>query len=112
MNKQNSDAVITSYAIFQAGGRQYQAVVGSTLALNRMDGDVGASVVFDEVLLKRTEKKCEVGQPFVKGAKVKASIVKHLRGDKLTVFKMKRRKKYRVKQGHRQELTVVRFESI
>ena len=100
------------YAIFQLGSHQYQGIEGSTLSIQRIDGDAGQTVEFPEVLLRKTEDAVQVGQPFVAGSVVKAEIIKHLRGPKLNVFKFKRRKKYRVKKGHRQELTIVRIQAV
>lgn len=100
------------YAIFQSGGKQYQALEGKTVALEKLAGEVGATIMFDEVLLRKTgDNKYEVGQPFVQSP-IKATIVKHLRGPKIIAFKFKRRKKYRKKIGHRQPITVVRIEEI
>lgn len=101
------------YAIFQLGSHQYQGIEGSTLSIQRIDGDAGQTVEFPEVLLRKTEDGAiQIGQPFVVGSVIKAEIIKHLRGPKLNVFKFKRRKKYRVKKGHRQELTIVRILAI
>lgn len=100
------------YAIFKTGGKQYQAVVGKTVAIEKIDGDAGASLVFSEVLLRKTaEGAFEIGTPFL-NKPVKASIVKQMRGPKLIAFRFKRRKKVRVKRGHRQPITVIRIESI
>lgn len=100
------------YAIIQTGGKQYQAIEGKTLAIEKIDGEVGSKLKFDEVLLRKLGiDNVEVGQPFLKTA-VTASIVKQMQGPKVVVFKFKRRKKYRVKKGHRQPITVVRIESI
>ena len=100
------------YAIFQSGGKQYQALEGKTVALEKLPGDEGSAVIFDEVLFRKLgEGVYEVGQPFVQ-APIKATIVKHMKGPKLIAFKFKRRKKYRRKLGHRQPITVVRIESI
>lgn len=102
-----------AYALFKTGGKQYQAIVGKTIAIEKLEGEPGASVEFDEVLLRKNDGGAiEVGAPFIKGAKIKANIVKHLKGPKVVVFKFKRRKKSRVKKGHRQPITVVRIESI
>ena len=99
------------YAIFQTGGKQYQAIEGKTVAIEKLTGEVGSSVIFDEVLfLKSKEGDYKVGQPFVE-TPVKATIVKHMKGPKVIAFKFKRRKKYRRKIGHRQPITVVRIES-
>lgn len=101
------------YAIFQTGGKQYQAIPGKTIAIEKLDGEDGAKVEFTEVLFRKTEDgKFEFGQPFVEGAKLTASIVKQDKGPKLVVFRHKRRKKQRTKKGHRQPITVVRIETI
>ena len=100
------------YAIIQTGGKQYQAVVGKTLAVEKLEGEPGAQISFDKVLFrKQGDGLYEVGTPHLEGA-VKASIVKQMRGPKAVVFKFKRRKKVRVKKGHRQPVTVVRVEEI
>jgi len=100
------------YAIFQTGGKQYQALEGKTIAIEKLEGEAGTLLEFDQVLLRKTaEDKIEIGQPFVKGS-IKASIVKQTQGPKLIAFRFKRRKKVRVKRGHRQQLTVIRIESI
>jgi len=100
------------YAIFQSGGKQYQAIEGKTLALEKLDAAVGQKVTFNEVLLRKVaEGNIVVGQPFV-AHPVQAVVVKHSRDEKVVVFKFKRRKKYHKKQGHRQAITVVRFEAI
>ncbi len=99
------------YAIIQTGGKQYQAVEGLTIAIELLKGEPGDAVEFADVLLRSTEEGIEIGTPFLKKA-VKASIVKHTQGPKLIVFKFGRRKKIRVKKGHRQPITVVRIESI
>ena len=100
------------YAIFQTGGKQYQAIEGQTLAIEKIEGEPGAEIAFDQVLLrKESDDQVEIGQPHV-DAKIKASIVKQTKGPKVVSFRYKRRKKVRVKTGHRQPLTVVRIESI
>jgi large subunit ribosomal protein L21 len=100
------------YAIFQIGNKQYQAIEGKTIAIEKVEGQDGDKVEFKEVLFRKTDDgKFEVGQPFLKGV-IKASIVKHMKGPKLVVFRFKRRKKVRVKRGHRQPITVIRVESI
>jgi len=99
------------YAIFQTGGKQYQAIEGKTIAIEKIDGEAGAPLEFNEVLLRKTgENNIEVGQPFVKTT-IKASIVKQMRGPKVIAFRFKRRKKVTVKKGHRQSITVIRVES-
>ncbi len=100
------------YAIFQTGGKQYQAVIGRTLGIEKLDVAVGATHEFKEVLMVKDGAAYSVGAPYVENATIKAEIIKHDRGPKIIIFKFKRRKKYRVKNGHRQPLTVVRFTSI
>lgn len=99
------------YAIIQTGGKQYQAVEGVTIAIEKLEGEIGTAVEFKEVLLRSTGQGVEVGTPFLKGV-VKASIVRQMQGPKVIAFKFGRRKKIRVKRGHRQPITVVRVESI
>lgn len=114
MKNESMDKVqFEKYAIFQTGGKQYQAIPGKTVAIEKVEGDTGANVTFPEVLFRKLgDGKFEFGQPHVAGAEIKASIVKQTKGPKIVVFRFKRRKKYRVKKGHRQPVTVVRIESI
>ena len=106
------DIVFDRYAIFQTGGKQYQAIEGRTIAIEKLEGEVGSKVIFDEVFLrKEAPDKVEIGQPHV-SKPITASIVKHMRGPKIIVFKFKRRKSYKRKLGHRQAVTIVRIESI
>ncbi len=101
------------YVVFQTGGKQYQAIPGKTLAIEKIEGEAGAALNFTEVLLRKTgEASVEIGAPFVPGAVMKASIIKQMRGEKLVIFRHKRRKKSRVRKGHRQPITVIRIESI
>ncbi|MBT3827908.1 50S ribosomal protein L21 [bacterium] len=107
-----SVAAPTKYAIFQDGGKQYQAIEGQTVALEKIEGEVGDKVEFADVLLRKMDvDKVEIGTPFLE-KKITAEIVRQMRGPKLIVFKFKRRKKYRTKQGHRQHITVVRIDKI
>ncbi|NBP02774.1 MAG: 50S ribosomal protein L21 [Proteobacteria bacterium] len=100
------------YAIFKNGGKQYQAIEGKTVALEKIEGNAGDIVEFKDVLLRKLDNDTiQIGQPLLSGS-IKASIVKQMKGPKLIVFKFKRRKKSRVKNGHRQLHTVVRIESI
>lgn len=100
------------YAIFKTGGKQYQAIEGKTVAIEKIEGEDGAKLVFDEVLLRKTaENTIEIGRPFLK-SKIKATIVKQMKGPKVICFRFKRRHKVRVKRGHRQPITVIRIESI
>ncbi len=99
------------YAVIKTGGKQYRVSQGDTLRVEKLPGDVGAKVEFDEVLLVGGEKVV-VGKPTVAGAKVVASIVAQDRAKKIIVFKMRRRKNYRRKNGHRQPYTELRIESV
>lgn len=104
---------IENYVIFQTGGKQYQAIPGRTVAVEKLDGNVGDSIEISKVLFRKTgEKAFEFGKPYIESAVLKASIVKQGKGPKIIVFRRKRRKKYRVKKGHRQPLTVIRIENI
>lgn len=101
-----------TYAIFQTGGKQYQAIEGKTVAIEKIEGEPGAKVEFKDVLLRKLgDNKIEIGHPYLNDA-VKASIVKQMRGPKVTAFRFKRRKKVQVKTGHRQEITIIRIEAI
>lgn len=96
------------YAIFTTGGKQYRAQVGDTVYVEKLEGEEGTEVVFDQVLM--VENK--VGTPLVDGAKVTGTIEKQGRGKKVIVFKMKAKKNYRKKQGHRQAYTKVIITNI
>ena len=101
------------YAIIKSGSRQYQVQPESVIEVNRLTLEEGANFETDQVLLVDEEGKgAQVGSPFVTGAKVKGTVLAHLRGRKVLIFKHKRRKGYRRKRGHRQELTRLRIDSI
>jgi large subunit ribosomal protein L21 len=103
---------MSSYAIIRTGGKQFRAEPGATIRIPTLPGDAGAVVEFDQVLLGSDGKKVQTGTPTLGSAKVTAEIVKHGRGEKIVVFKFKRRKNYARKQGHRQGFTEVRIKSI
>ena len=98
----------------KAGGssRNGRDSAGRRLGVKKFGGEAGDSVAFDQVLLVGEDEKTTTGAPFVAGASVTAEVVEQTRGDKIIVFKKKRRKKYRRKQGHRQRYTDVQVESI
>ena len=100
------------YAIIKSGGKQYRVQAGEQLRVEALVADVGAAVSFEEVLLVGTGEGVKVGAPFVDGAKVKATVVSHGRGDKVKIFKMRRRKHYQRTQGHRQSYTELRIDDI
>jgi len=98
-------------AIFRSGGQQFRVSEGDTLRVATLVGEAGQAVVFEEVLAVLGDTT-SIGQPLVKGAQVKAEIVQHGRGEKLIVFKFKRRKRFKRKMGHRQNFTEVKITSI
>lgn len=100
------------YAIIESGGKQYRVEPGAVLALERLPGEKGSRVELDRVLLISDGGTVRVGHPILSGARVVSEIVEHGRGEKIDVFKFKKRKKYRRKTGHRQELTTVRIAEI
>lgn len=100
------------YAIVNIAGQQFKVAKDQHLFVHRLQGDEGASIEFDNVLLVDNGGKVTVGVPAVKGASVTAKIVSHLKGDKVIVFKKKRRKGYKKKNGHRQYFTKIQIESI
>lgn len=100
------------YAVIETGGKQYRVETGQTLIIEKLDGASGDAVEFDKVLLLSTDDAVAVGRPVVEGALVKGEIVEQLRGPKLTVYKFKRRKDYRRRNGHRQNLTAVKISEV
>lgn len=100
------------YAIVEIAGQQFRVEKGRTLYTNRLQGDVNAGLVFENVLLVDNEGTVKVGAPNVSGASVKVTILDHLKGEKVIVFKKKRRKGYVKKNGHRQYLTKVMIDEI
>ena len=100
------------YAVISTGGKQYRLSEGDVVRVERLSGEIGDQVVFDEVQLIGGDEEAVVGKPVVAGARVVGTILDHGKGDKVTVFRFKRRKMYRKKQGHRQLLTSVRVDSI
>jgi large subunit ribosomal protein L21 len=100
------------YAVVSSGGKQHRFSEGDLIRVERLDGNVGESVVFENVLFIENDDDTLVGGPFVEGAKVSGTIVEHGRGEKIIVFKFKRRKMYRRKRGHRQQFTTVKIDSI
>ena len=100
------------YAIFKAQGKQFRAVEDAVLRIPSLAAEPGDTVKFDDVLLAEQDGDVHVGAPCVAGASVAAEVVSHGRGDKIIVYKMKRRKGYRRKQGHRQGYTEIRILGI
>ncbi len=100
------------YAIVTIAGQQFKVEEGNEIFVHRLDANEGDDVSFDEVLLVDQDGSITLGTPKVAGAAVKASVLEHLKGDKVIVFKKKRRKGYRKKNGHRQHFTKIKVDSI
>lgn len=100
------------YAIVEIAGQQFKVEKDQQIFVHRLKEEEGSKVDFDNVLLIDNDGKVNVGAPAIKGAKVSASVVRHVKGDKVIVFKKKRRKGYKKKNGHRQYLTEIKIENI
>ena len=100
------------YAVFEIGGQQFRAELGDTLRVPLLEVEEGDTVSFEKVLLGADGEAVAVGDPLVSGAVVKAEVLRHGKDAKIIVFKRKRRKGYRKKQGHRQKFTEVRISDI
>lgn len=100
------------YAVLETGSKQYRVTAGDTVEIERLTAEAGQSVTFDRVLLVNRDGEVAVGTPTVAGASVIGDVVEHKCGPKLIAWKMRRRKGYHRKVGHRQELTVVRIKEI
>jgi large subunit ribosomal protein L21 len=100
------------YAVIRSGGKQYRVTPGEKLKVETLLADVGAEVVLDQVLMIGEGESVRLGQPILAGATVKAIVVGHGRGDKVRIFKMRRRKHYQKHQGHRQNYTELKIDSI
>ncbi|MBI5937086.1 LSU ribosomal protein L21P [Sulfuritortus calidifontis] len=100
------------YAVIKTGGKQYKVSAGGKLKVESLPVEVGGAVEIKDVLMVADGDNVKIGAPFVAGASVKATVVSHGRGDKVMIFKMRRRKHYRKTQGHRQNYTELRIEGI
>ena len=100
------------YAVIKTGGKQYKVAPGEKLKVEQIPADVGAEVILDQVLMVFDAESVRLGQPTVAGATVKATVVAHGRGEKVKIFKMRRRKHYQKHQGHRQNYTELKIEAI
>jgi large subunit ribosomal protein L21 len=100
------------YAVFRTGGKQFRAEPGKKIRVPSLEVEPGESITFDDVLLASDGAEVQVGSPVLEGAKVMAEVVRHGRDRKIIVFKRKRRKNYRRKQGHRQGFTEIRVDEI
>jgi large subunit ribosomal protein L21 len=100
------------YAVIKTGGKQYKVAPGEKLKVEQIPADVGASVILDQVLMVGEGESVRIGQPTVAGATVQATVVAHGRGEKVKIFKMRRRKHYQKHQGHRQNFTELKIDAI
>ena len=101
------------YAVIETGGKQYKVISGDKIHVERLEAAVDSEYTFDKVLFISGEgEKSEAGSPYLKGVLVKGRILKHLKGEKVTVFKFKKRKQYRRRRGHRQHLTLIEILGI
>jgi len=100
------------YAVIKTGGKQYKVAPGEKLKVELIPADVGAQIVLDQVLLVGDGSNVRLGQPIVAGAAVNATVLAHGRGDKVKIFKMRRRKHYQKHQGHRQGFTELQIDGI
>ena len=100
------------YAIIESCGKQYKVAQGDVVFFEKLDAEEGKKVTFDKVILVSEDGKVQVGNPYVKGVKVEGKVVSHGKAKKIIVFKMKPKKNYRRKQGHRQPYTKVEITSI
>lgn len=100
------------YAVISSGGKQYKVQEGEILRVEKLSGDVGAPISFDNVLMFSDEENVNVGTPVLSDVSVQGHIVEQGKAKKILVFKYKRRKRYRRKQGHRQQFTAIKIDSI
>jgi large subunit ribosomal protein L21 len=100
------------YAILEISGQQMKVTPAHFIYVNRLQEEEGSQLALDRVMLVDNDGDVKIGQPYVDGAKVNATVLAHLKDDKKLVFKKKRRKGYKVKRGHRQQLTKLQIESI
>ena len=100
------------YAVVKTGGKQYRVAVGEKLKVEQIPADIDSQIVLEEVLMVAGGDEVKVGTPLVAGATVKATVVSHGRGEKVRIFKMRRRKHYQKHQGHRQYYTEIRIDEI
>jgi len=103
---------LNMYAVIKTGGKQYKVAAGEKIKVEQIAADVGQEIVIDQVLAVGTGAELKVGTPLVAGATVKATVVSHGRHDKVRIFKMRRRKHYQKRQGHRQNFTELEISSV
>ena len=100
------------YAVIKTGGKQYRVAIGEKIKIEQIPADIGSEYVLDQVLMVADGDNISVGAPILASASVKATVIGHGRGEKVRIFKMRRRKHYRKSQGHRQNYTEIRIDGI
>ena len=100
------------YAVIKTGGKQYRVAAGEKLKVEQIPADVGAEITLDQILMVGEGESVKIGAPLVTGATVKATVLAQGRHDKIKIFKMRRRKHYQKRQGHRQNYTELRIDAI
>ena len=100
------------YAVIKTGGKQYRVVTGEKLKIEQIPAEVGAEITIDQILMVGEGESVQIGAPLLTGASVKATVLSQCRHDKVTIFKMRRRKHYQKHQGHRQNYTEIRIDGI
>ena len=100
------------YAVIKTGGKQHKVSQGDEISIEKINGSKGETVVFDEVLMVSSGDDVKIGTPFIEGARVEGEIVDQTKAGKINVFKMKRRKGFKKKTGHRQKLTRMKIKEI
>ncbi len=100
------------FAVIKTGGKQYKVTKDDIIIVEKLDIETGSKVSFDEILMCGTESNVKIGEPTVSGAKVSGEVIEQRKGNKVLVFKKKRRQNYRRKKGHRQNETVVKITAI
>jgi large subunit ribosomal protein L21 len=100
------------YAVIKTGGKQYRVSAGDKLKIEKLEAEIGSEITFDQVLMVGDGADIKMGAPMLRGATVKATVLNQARGDKIKIFKMRRRKHYRKSQGHRQYFTEVQIGGI
>ncbi|SMC28980.1 large subunit ribosomal protein L21 [Andreprevotia lacus DSM 23236] len=101
-----------SYAVVKTGGKQYKVAIGEKLKVEQITADIDSQIVLNEVLMVANGDAVTIGAPLVAGATVKATVISQGRHDKVRIFKMRRRKHYQKRQGHRQNYTEIRIDAI
>ena len=100
------------HAVIKTGGKQYRVVTGEKLKIEQIPAEVGTEITLDQILMVGEGESVQIGTPFLTGASVKATVLSQGRHDKVTIFKMRRRKHYQKHQGHRQNYTEIRIDTI